>query len=368
MAAEDQDKTEQPTPYRLEEARKRGEVAKSADLNGTAVMIVFAATMALTAAWVMRSLADATRATLQLAGGKPEPGPALAAWMGETWFPLLQALTPLVLALIVVAVVANVLQTGPVFSFHPVKPDFKRLNPAQVVKRLFSMRTLWELGKVLLKLVMLAIVAWIVFRQMTALAESVGATPPRRLGQLLLSAFVKTSLYVLPILAAVAVLDLLMSRREFTRKLRMSRRELKDEVKKRDGDPEVKAKQKQKIRELLRKARAVNRAAEADVILTNPTHVAVALQYRPATMRAPVVLAKGKGFLAARIRKVATRRGVPMLRSPALARALYAECEIDGAVPEALYARLAPVYRWLFSTRKDAQQHAAAHSAAQVSA
>jgi flagellar biosynthetic protein FlhB len=356
MSNEDQDKSEQPTPYRLEEARKRGEVAKSADLNGTAVMVVFATTMVLTAAWIMRSLADATRATLQLAGGKPTPGPALAAWMGETWFPLLQALTPLALGLIVVAVVANVLQTGPVFSFHPVKPDFKRLNPAQVVKRLFSMRTLWELGKMLVKLALVAILGYVVFGAMAGGVETAAGASPLKLPALALSAFSRTSVYVLGLLAGVALLDLLMVRRDHLRKMRMSRRELRDEGKRRDGDPEVKARQKRQIRELLRKTRAINRAGEADVILTNPTHYAVALQYRPATMRAPVVLAKGAGFLAARIRTVAARHAVPVLRSPALARALYREVEVDGAVPESLYARLAPVYRWLFAGRKGSAQ------------
>lgn len=354
MASEDQDKTEDPTSYRLEEARKRGEVAKSADAVGTAVMIAFAVTMAMTAGWVMLSLAQATRATLSLAGSAPVLGAGLFAWLSKTWHPLWQSLTPLALALIVVAVLANVMQTGPIFSSHPISPDFKRLNPAQTVKRLFSMRTVWELGKMLLKMVVLGAIAYVVYGDMHALVESVAATPTEKLPSLALSAFIRVSIYVLLVLAALSLLDMLMTRREFMKKMRTSRRELRDEVKKRDGDPEVKGKQKQLIRELLRKARSVPRAAEADVILTNPTHYAVAVQYRPATMRAPIVLTKGAGFMSRRIREVAARNGVPILRSPALARALYRECEIDKPVPELLYARLAPVYRWLFSRKRGA--------------
>jgi flagellar biosynthetic protein FlhB len=352
MASEDQDKTEDPSGYRLDEARKRGEVAKSADAVGTAVMIAFAATMTMTAGWVMLSLAQATRSTLSMAGGNPVLGPGLVAWLRETYFPLWQALTPLALALIVVAVLANVGQTGPVFSSHPISPDFKRLNPAQTVKRLFSMRTVWELGKMVLKMILLAVLGYFIFGQMRELVESVAATAPALLPSLALKAFVKVSLYVLLILAVLSVLDMIMTRREFMKRMRTSRRELRDEVKKRDGDPEVKGKQKQLIRELLRKARSVPKAAEADVILTNPTHYAVALQYRPATMRAPIVLTKGAGSMSLRIREVAGRHGVPILRSPALARALYRECDIDKPVPEALYARLAPVYRWLFSRKR----------------
>jgi flagellar biosynthetic protein FlhB len=351
MADADQDKTEDATPYRLEEARKRGEVAKSPDVIGLAIMVAFAVVMTLTAAWAIGAMATATRSTLLLAGGTPTPGPALFAWMQQTWAPVWRALTPLALALIVVAVIANVAQTGPVFSTTPITPDFKRLNPVQTFKRLFSMKTIWELGKLLLKMILLGALAWFFWGELRALVESVAASAPARLPGLALTAFAKVSIYVLGILALLAFLDFLMTRREFLKKMRTSRRELKDEIKKRDGDPEVKSKQKQLIRELLKKARSVPKAAEADVILTNPTHYAVALKYKPAEMRAPVILTKGAGFMSKRIREIGARHGVPIVRSPALTRALYREGEIDRPVPELLYAQLAPVYRWLMSRK-----------------
>lgn len=347
MSSGDQDKTEQPTPFRLEEARKRGEVAKSPELVGAAVMIAFAATVALTADGIAVAAADATRATLQLAGARPQVSAAMWPWLGETWAPLGQALTPMALALLVVAVAANVVQTGPVFSSHPVTPDFKRMNPATAFKRLFSLRSLWELGKMGLKFLLLAGVCALVATQALALVGGVALGMPAHLGPMLQSAFVTTSLYVLGVLGLMAVLDWLFVRRDFTRKMRMSRRELRDEHKRRDGDPEVKGKQKRLIRDLLKKTRAVPKVGEADVVLVNPTHIAVALQYRPRTMRAPIVLAKGAGFLAERIRAVAARNGVPVQRSPQLARALYRDIEIDAPVPEELYGQLAPIYRRL---------------------
>jgi flagellar biosynthetic protein FlhB len=352
MAAEDQDKTEDPTSYRLDEARKRGEVAKSADAVGVSVMSVFAIVILFTAGWVGISLGHATSATLGLAGANATLAPGLFAWLRETWAPVWQSLTPLVLALLVAAIVANVAQTGPVFSITPISPDFKRLNPANTVKRIFSFRTIWELGKMSLRLLLLTALCWFVYGEMRALVESIAATPTLRLPALALHSFGRVSLYVLVILALTALLDVLYTRREFFKKMRTSRRELKDEVKKRDGDPEVKSKQKQLIRDLLKKARSVPKAAEADVILANPTHYAVALKYSPESMRAPIVLTKGTGYMAARIRDIAGRNGVPIMRSPALARALYREVEIDHPVPELLYARLAPVYRWLFSRKK----------------
>lgn len=354
MSQGDQDKTEQPTPYRLEEARKKGEVAKSADVTGAAVMMAVAATLALTAGGIAVALAGATRRMIELAGNAPDLNGAFVGWLSNTYAPAWQALVPVVLALVVVGVAANMAQTGPMFTTHPLKPDFNRLNPAQTVKRIFSLRTLWELGKLVVKSLLLMAVCALFVWKARALAEAVATTLPPRLGSLVLSAFVKTSLYVLLVLGLVALADLLFTRREFTRRMRMSRRELKDEVKRRDGDPTVKSKQKQQIRDLLKKTRALGRVQEADVVITNPTHVAVALHYRPGRMLAPVVLAKGAGFLSQRIRRLATRHSVPIVRVPELARALYRECEIDGAVPELRYAQLAPVYRQIWRAQRGA--------------
>lgn len=349
MSQPDQDKTEQPTSHRLQEARKRGEVAKSMDVTGTMVMVAFATVLALTAPGVAGALAVATRRMIELSGNAPSLNDAFLGWMAKVYAPVGQALMPLVLALVVAAVLGNLLQTGPMFTTHPLRPDFKRMNPAQAFKRVFSMRTLWELGKLVLKSLLLAGVCTLFLWKARALAESVVMTLPRRVGDLALNGFIKASLYVLLVLAAAAVIDLLFTRREFMRKMRMSRRELRDEIKRKDGDPSVKSKQKQQIRDLLKKTRALGRVQEADVVLTNPTHVAVALRYRPGEMLAPVVLAKGAGMLSRQIRKIAMRHRVPMVRIPSLARALYRDCEIDGPVPEVRYAELAPVYRELWA-------------------
>lgn len=351
MTQPDQDKTEKPTPYRLEEARKRGEVAKSTDVVGVLVMITFAAVLVLTAGNVAGALATSTRQMIGLAGNAPMPGAGLGGWVLHLYAPVAQALTPMILALIVAAVLGNVLQTGPIFTTHPLKPDFKRMHPGQVVKKIFSFRSLWELAKLLLKTTLLLGIGALFLWRARALAEASALTLPQRFGTLLLGAFTRTSLYVLLALGLVALLDLLFVRREYLRKMRMSRRELKDEVKRRDGDPTVKSKQKQQIRELLKKTRALGRVREADMIVTNPTHVAVALRYRPGETLAPVVLAKGAGLLARQIRQLGARHRVPLLPAPPLARALYRECDIDGLVPQAHYAALAPLYQHVWASR-----------------
>lgn len=354
MSEADKDKTEEPTPYRLDEARKRGEVAKSIEVPGTIIMVVAAAIIALTGADAAYRLADATRRMIVVSGEVSTIDGAFVDWMSNVYAPVWQALTPLLLGLLVAAVLGHLLQTGPIFTTHPLKPEFKRMNPMQTIKRIFSMRTLWELGKMAIKFVLLGAVCAVFVWKGAALAEAVTMSLPRRIGSLLLSAFVKASIYVLMILALLALVDLLFARREFMKKMRMSRRELKDEIKRRDGDPTVKSKQKQQLRELLKKTRALGRVKEADVVLTNPTHVAVALRYRPGETLAPVVLAKGAGLLSRRIRIVAARHRVPIIRVPALARALYRECEIDGMVPADRYVELAPVYRELWAAQREA--------------
>lgn len=349
MAQEDQNKTEQPTPFRLDEARKRGEVARSPEVTGMLVLLSFALVILATGAGIARAVAEATGATMSLAGAGATVSTGLLSWLGRVWAPLGQALTPAVLAILVAAVAGNLLQTGPIFSTHPVTPDPRRLNPAAGLKRLFTRRTLWELGKTLAKLLALSLLATMAVMQARRFVGEAAAGLPARLPEQLLSAFWHASIYVLLVLAVLAMLDLMFVRRDYTRRMRMSRRELRDEQKRREGDPEVRSKRKRLQRDLMRKIKALARVGDADVVLTNPTRVAVALQYRPRSMRAPVVLAKGAGFLAARIRAAAHRHGVPLRPAPALARALYRDCSIDAPVSDQHFADLAPIYRELIA-------------------
>jgi flagellar biosynthesis protein FlhB len=239
---------------------------------------------------------------------------AFAHWTTKVYAPLGQALLPLMLALVVAGVLGNVLQTGPMFTTQPLKPDFKRMNPANAFRRIFSMRTLWELGKMAGKFLLLGAVCAVFAWKARGLAEAVVHVLPNRLAGLFRDMFVQTSLYVLLVLGLAAVVDLLFTRREYGKKMRMSRREVRDEMRRRDGDPAIKSKRRQQSRELLRKARSLARVHEADVVLTNPTHYAVALRYRPGKMVGPVVIAKGAGTLAAMIRRLAGRHQVPVMR------------------------------------------------------
>lgn len=347
MADDDQSKTEQPTTHRLQEAHERGQVARSADLTGVLVTIVFSIAFAVSSFAIVSALTRSVRLTLLMAGNAPVPSAGLMAWVQRTYAPFGQALIPVLLAVVVTAILANVVQTGPTFSATPLKPDFTRLNPAQGLKRIFSLRILWELAKLGLKALLLGGVGWALAPGIMRKAEAAAFSAPSSLALVFRSIYVQVTTWALVVLALVALIDLWFTRREYVRKLRMSRRDLKDEVKRRDGDPEVRHKRKRLIAEMLKHSRSLSRVPEADIVLANPTHLAIALQYRPKSMRSPIVLSKGSDAMAAQMRLVAGRSGVPCLHSPALARALFRECRIDQAVPAHLYTQLAPVYRWL---------------------
>lgn len=345
MAEQDQDKTEEATPQKLEQAREKGEVARSADLSGTLVLLAFAITAIASLGWVGKSLLEAFRQMLGLVGAGTALGGGTAAELGALCAPVLRTLVPALMVVLLVAVVANLWQVGFVFSTEPLKLKFERLNPAQAFKKIFSKRTLWEVGKTLVKLLVLAIVlVWYVRKQWLDASPTIVQTLPE-LAAWWLRTFTWASMLTLGLLLLAALADLAFVQREFQQKMRMSRRELRDDVKRREGDPEVRAKRKQLLRDLLKQTKALGKVREADILLTNPTHYAVALQYRPATMRAPIVLAKGAGTMAGLIRRLARRHAIPIEADPATTRLLFRRCEIGGPIPEELFPQIAALYR-----------------------
>lgn len=345
----DQDKTEQPTPHRLQQAHDRGEVAKSSELTGWLVMTAFAAALAVTAGAVAAAIVAATSTALRLSGTRPAVSGELSALLQSLMAPVAQALLPAAMAIVVVAIVANLAQTGGVFTSHPLTPNFGRMNPAQSLQRVFSLHTLFEFAKLMTKFGLLSAIAYWSYLHLADFTAGVALSPPDELGGTIAALFRQVSLWVLLPLGALAIVDLLFVRFQHLRKLRMSRRELKDEVKQREGDPEIRAKRKRTLRDLLKRSQSSSGASGADVLLTNPTHVAVALRYRPKEMRAPVVVAKGAGRFAARLRKDCSLAGIPMLRRPELARRLFRECEVNQPISLKAYRDVAPIYRWLMS-------------------
>ncbi|VBB42489.1 Flagellar biosynthesis pathway component [uncultured Desulfatiglans sp.] len=344
----DQERTEQATPKRREDARKKGRVAQSREIPS--VMILFAglgifffaggwvfSRLSVVMQWVFGQLIDRA----ELAAGDAEL--LLMSFFRET----LLVMAPLALAVISAAVGANVLQKGFLFNMELLNPDISRLNPLKGIRRMASMKSLVELMKSVLKVAFIGGIGYLLVR--SAMDEVLGLVwmeVPEILAFIGDTTFRCVLLITVP-LVVLAVADLLFQHWEHERELRMTKQEIKDENKQREGDPFVKARIRRVQMEVARR-RMMQAVKEADVVVTNPTHLAVALKYSPETMAAPQVVGKGAGFLAERIKRLAQENGIPVVENRILAQALYKGVEVGGMVPVALYRAVAEVMAYVY--------------------
>ena len=349
---EEFDKNQAATPYRLQQARKRGQVARSPDLTGALAFLTLAAAGSLWGWDLLRDLMRVTRGAL--AGGLAMSWSAASVWslvhgaVGSA----IALLAPFAFALLCIAVAGNLIQTGPMWSPFPLKPDFNRLNPAAGLKRILSLRTLYDAAKSILKVAILGgVLYWAVAGAIPTMVTLGQQSAWQVLhGLVTLAAAICLKLAVAAML--LALIDMIYSRREFARKMRMSQRDLKDEVKHREGDPRIRSRLRGLRIEMLKKAAASGRVGDADVVIVNPTRYAVALVYKRGEMAAPIILAKGAGAVAARMRRLAATHNVMIVRNPPLARALYVRGQLDDTIPGELFEQVARVMVWVFAQRE----------------
>jgi flagellar biosynthetic protein FlhB len=351
MAEQEQDRSEQATPFKLEQARQRGRVAKSPDMVSAAALVA----LVLFLYWLSwagaKGQLELAHAVLTHAGRLDFSAAALLGFLGRLFVESLSALAPFFLLLMGLGMVGNFVQTGPVFSFQPLKPDFDRLNPVSGFKRLFSLMVLYTLGKTLIKLAALGAVFLLsmhyLLDPLLALLHVEPVIYARRMLEMAASLCAKLAVVIF----VLALLDVAYVRWEFSRQMRMSRRELRDEVKQREGDPRVRARLRQLRMEMLKRSRALSKVSSADVLVTNPTHVAVAVAYKHGEMPAPRVVAKGAGELVAKMRAAAARHRIPVVQHAPLARALFREVDDDDYVPEAWYPQVLKILVWVHTLR-----------------
>lgn len=352
MAEQDLDRNEDATPFKLQKAREKGQVARSADLASTAVFTVAAAYL-YWKGWDGLQAQFRQDYALLSAAGRMDGGNASLWWLVAGMLRnAMRALAPFFAALVATAVIANIVQTGPVLAVEPLKADFTRLDPVAGLRRLLSMRTLFDGGRTVVKLLLLALVVYYTLEDLWPRFPQLAAMAPARLAQVLLHDIAAAGLKIALLLCLIALADFAYSRREFARKMRMSKREQKDEHKQREGDPRIRARLRELRREALRRTLAVRKTSGADVLLTNPTHVAVALRYVDGEMASPQMVAKGAGPMAAVMRQIAARHRIPVVQSPPLARALFRGLEVDQHVPPAHFAEVARILVWVFAMRQ----------------
>ena len=346
----DAEKTEDASPRKLQKAREEGDIPRSRELATFAVLMTAGAGLWITGGSLIGRLEGALASGLTLDREQVQNPTVLLERIANDVGGVLLACLPLAFAIMLVALAAPMLIGGFNFSSKAFMPNFMKLNPITGIGNMVSTNSLIELLKAIAKTLVVGAVAWIVIRSETdavlGLAVEPLGTSTGHLGDLI----ARTFLYIVGALGVIALIDGPYQIWHYNNKHKMTRQEMIQESKESDGNPQIKGKIRQMQRQMARN-RMMQNVPTADVVVTNPTHYAVALKYTDGQAGAPRVVAKGVDEVAAKIRELARENKVALLEAPALARALYKHTEIDDEIPETLYSAVAEVLAYVFQVR-----------------
>jgi flagellar biosynthetic protein FlhB len=347
MAEDDTEKSEEPTGKRIQDARRKGNIAQSQEIKNWAALVGVAVSIVTFFPWMMSNVTLINYQFLERPHTIAVDEVSLRTLFMDTSIQLGLASAPVFLLFTLVALAVSYLQVGRTFSLEKIKPEFGKLNPLKGVKRLLGPKALVEFAKGLVKLIMVAVVAYFVVQPRlidVALFPSFDLiTSLKRIDDIALMLV----FWIVMLMSVVAVLDYMYQRHSVKKSLMMTKQEVKDEHKQLEGDPKVKARLAS-IRQERARQRMIANVSKADVVITNPTHYAVALEYDMEKMPAPRLIAKGVDEIAKRIREEADEHDVPIVENPPLARALYAAVELDQEVPPEHYKAVAEVIGYVF--------------------
>lgn len=346
---DDAEKSEEPTQKRLDDAHKKGDVAKSQEVSAWFSMIGTGLVVAIMGSYIAKGVATNLKGFFEHSHQLSLDGGLLADLWSKVGYAMLGVLILPMIALVAMAVFGNLVQHKFVFSTEPIKPKFSKVSPLKGFKRLFSKTSLVNFAKGLIKLAIVSsLLVLILYPQRDKLDVIVGLDPSQIL-PMIQSLALQLVVGVIAVMTVVAVADYMYQRNQWYEKQKMSMREIKEEFKQQEGDPTVKAKLRQLRMEKSRK-RMMAAVPDASVIVTNPTHYSVALKYESG-MPAPVCVAKGVDDTAMRIREIATEHDIPLVQNPPLARALYATVEVEEEVPEEHYKAVAEVIGYIMKLK-----------------
>ncbi|RHW18947.1 EscU/YscU/HrcU family type III secretion system export apparatus switch protein [Sphingomonas gilva] len=353
-AGQEQDRSEEATPFKLQRAREKGQVARSIELGVFGALVSLIVFILIAGEGFAGKMAQLMRVSLSAGIDQANDPERAAGMLGALYWSALQPVILLGVTIMLVVLLLEIVQLrGFLFSTHPLKPDFTRLNPAQGLKRLFSARMFKETLKNLLKAAIYGTATYLTIRHAVA-SQALIASDGERLAEI----FRATGLRLLFVFAGIAfgfvLLDQIMVRREFGKQMRMSRREVTREAKEREGEPRIKRKRKQLHAEFSKQGSGELRGA--DMLVVNPDHYAVALRYDNQRMTAPTVAIKGRNARALALKDQAFRLAIPIMQSPALARALYRQCDVGAEIGGTHYEKVADLYLQLHRARQHPSQ------------
>ncbi|MFH1873614.1 MAG: EscU/YscU/HrcU family type III secretion system export apparatus switch protein [Pseudomonadota bacterium] len=349
-----QEKTEDATPKRLRDARKKGQVAKSRDLNTIIVLIGGFIILAFMRGNMGEELRAIFETNFELVGRGDLTTEMLFRAGQQTFFSYLHIVLPFFAGIVFIAFAVGFFQIGPIFSAEPMKPQLKRLNAIENLKNMFKITTLVELLKNIAKLTLIFWLAYsVVFNNLRQILLTVTASPEKSMliaSQLIVIFLIK----VFVVFIVIAIIDVMVQRWHYKKQMRMTKDEVKREYKQDEGDPLIKSARKQMHREFAM-SDTRQQVASSDVVVTNPTEVAVAIKYDDKEMLAPEIMAKGQRLFAQSIREIAEEFSVPIISNPPLAWTLI-ELDIGDEIPEELYAAIAEILVQVYRLKEQAEK------------
>ena len=349
-STDESQKTEDPTPRRLEEARKRGQVVYSREINNWVVLFAATVLVVTSGPHIMSDIKDVLRNFLEQSYAIPTDPVGLTKVLEALFYRISGDIVLPLLCLAFAGALAGFLQTGPIFTTDPITPELSKISIFKGFSRLFSARSVAELGKGIIKLILVSVAIVLVLKPYFNTVEHfVGLDFSRTLFELQ-SLFLKMMVAILSVLFFLAIVDYMFQRHEFMKNMRMSKQDIREEYRQTEGDPQIKGRLRQ-LREQKARQRMMQAVPTADVVITNPTHYAVALKYNSLEMDAPTMVAKGVDLVAERIKAVAKEHNVPVVENPTLARALYSSMEIDQTIPRDHYKAVAEVISYVFKLK-----------------
>ena len=351
----DQEKTEQPTEKRLKESREKGDVPRSRDLSGAAVVMAGVAALMAGGEQAVEHVRRLFALGLGYSRAALFTDTLPQRMVGAALHEALALFAPVALATLAASLLAPILLGGLNFSAKALEPKFDRMNPIEGLGRIFAMRGLVELGKALLKVVFIGGVLAVLLRHWQGALQATGRGSVTAGIAQAMGLMGQSALWFGGILALLGGIDAAYQKYDYGKRLRMSRQEIKDEMKDSEGSPEIRGRVRQ-VQMAQARRRMMQALPKADVVVVNPTHFAVALRYDDGRMGAPRVIAKGVDVLAMQIRQVADSHHIPLVEAPPLARALYASTRLDQELPAALYVAVAQVLVYVYQLKQAAAQ------------
>ncbi len=353
MSDDKDSKTEDPTQKKLDESHKKGQVAASREISNFFILLVFTLILTTYAGVIMKDSRDLMLPFISKINDIPTDVEGLGNAFYRAMLGLLVILSLPFLGAVIAAIASRVIQTGFLISIDPIQPKLERISPKKGLERMFSMRSIIEFLKGIVKIIIVGVVAFFsVYADVDAIQQLPVYTPETML-EFLQTVASHLLIGVLIAVGLIALLDFIYQKYEHIKSLRMSKQEIKDEYKQQEGDPQVKQRLRQ-IRMERAQQRMMQEVPKSDVVITNPTHYAVALKYDMGNMAAPKVVAKGKDYIALKIRDVAKEHDIPVIQNPPLARSLH-EVHIDDEIPIELYQGVAEIISYVFKLKgKDA--------------